>query len=458
VNSAKGKTELETAELFNPATGGFEPIAAHMTTPRVGAAAALLGNGKVLIAGGYHEPTEYLTSAELYDPATRTFTAVGAAMTAARYAPSAAPLPGGRALVAGGYSKTAKQYASAEVFNSATNTFEALGAGHELVEPRSEAAAVALADGDVLVIGGYNQTKQNLRSVELFSAATSKFTLLGTELQQERDGPGAALLHDGRVLVVGGYAEAATEPERWLSSAEIRGVEAPVATTGPVSSIGTTAVTLGGSAVSETPSSGFFQYGTTNAYGSSTSSQSVAASTSAVSFSSVAAGLTPGTTYHFRAVSEQAGGTSYGADETFTTAPVAPTLGALAQSHRRWRAGTALARIARRRAPLGTTFSFTLDQSATVTFTFTQAVGGRRAKGRCVAQTHGNRHRAKCSRTLTRGALRLVAHAGADTVAFQGRLTAGRRLAPGAYTVLIEALNSAGQGSVVHRLTFTIVR
>jgi len=457
--AGKTKKELNTGAIFNPATSSFEAIASHMATPRVGATAALLSNGKVLIVGGYQEPTVYLASAELYDPATRTFTAVPGTLAAGQYAPVAAPLPGGRALVVGGYSKSGKATAAASIFNAATNTFESLtGAGHELVEPLSEAAAVELANGNVLVIGGYNEPHGNLRSVELFSWETNTFQMLPTQLVDERDGPAAALLADGRVLVVGGYSEAATEPERWLSTAEMRGVEPPSATTGAASAVGTAGATLSGTAVSETQSSSFFQYGTTTGYGAATGTQTTVASTGAVAFSAAVSGLAPNTTYHYRAVSAQAGGTSYGGDRTFTTAPVPPTLSGVSQSNRRWRAGGALASLSRRRAPLGTTFSFGLDQAATVTTTFTQSVGGRKVKGRCVPRTRRNRHRHACKRTLTRGVLTFAGHAGLDKIAFQGRLSSGRRLKPGTYAVLIAARNAAGQSSAVQKLTFTIVR
>ena len=45
--------------------------------------ATLLPNGKVLIAGGYNG-SAYVNTAELYDPASGTFTATSAPMTSAR--------------------------------------------------------------------------------------------------------------------------------------------------------------------------------------------------------------------------------------------------------------------------------------------------------------------------------------------------------------------------------------
>ncbi len=110
----------------------------------------------------------------------------------------------------------------------------------------------------------------------------------------------------------------------------------------------------------------------------------------------------------------------------------APHLARLRESHRRWRRGSALAHLtAVRRPPVGTTFSFTLDQRATVTLRFAQVRG---------------RHRG----TITR-----VAHAGADRVSFDGRLDHGK-LAPGNYRVAITARNVLGMSSRPVTLSFTI--
>jgi hypothetical protein len=107
---------------------------------------------------------------------------------------------------------------------------------------------------------------------------------------------------------------------------------------------------------------------------------------------------------------------------------------------------------------VGTTFKFALNQQATVSFVFTQQVGGRRARGRCVAQTRRNRHNRSCKRTVTQGKLSFVAHSGLNRVAFQGRISRSKRLPLGAYTLQITAVNSAGQRSSPRTLNFTIVR
>jgi hypothetical protein len=65
-----------------------------------------------------------------------------------------------------------------------------------------------------------------------------------------------------------------------------------------------------------------FEYGATSAYGSSASCSSLPGSgTSPVGVSTGISGLKTSTSYHFRIVATNSGGTSDGADQSFTTAP-----------------------------------------------------------------------------------------------------------------------------------------
>ncbi len=159
----------------------------------------------------------------------------------------------------------------------------------------------------------------------------------------------------------------------------------------------------------------------------------------------------------------QAGGTALNGLPASTAGPPsssrkAPLLSAVRQSHSRWREGSKLARVSRRRrAPLGTVFSFTLDQSATVTLRFTQLSPGRRQGSRCLAPSRRSAKRRRCNRVVTAATLSLAAHAGLDKLAFQGRVSRSRKLRPGRYTVLIRAANAAGS-SATRSLTFSIVR
>ena len=61
-------------------------------------------------------------------------------------------------------------------------------------------------------------------------------------------------------------------------------------------------------------------------------------------------------------------------------------------------------------------------------------------------------------RTATAGTLTLAGHSGTNRVAFQGRVSAAKKLKPGRYTLGITATNTAGLTSTPKLLSFTIVR
>jgi DNA-binding beta-propeller fold protein YncE len=141
--------------------------------------------------------------------------------------------------------------------------------------------------------------------------------------------------------------------------------------------------------------------------------------------------------------------------------PVAPTLSSVSQSTKTWREGTALAAISAakkaKEPPLGTMFTFTLNESASVTFTFTQSVNGRKVGRTCVAQTSKNKSKRRCTRTVTAGTLTLSARAGASKVRFDGVLSKHAKLKPGSYTLLVTA-TASGKRSATRTLHFTIAR
>jgi virginiamycin B lyase len=137
---------------------------------------------------------------------------------------------------------------------------------------------------------------------------------------------------------------------------------------------------------------------------------------------------------------------------------VAPVISNATQSASRWREGNKLAQISRgRKPPVGTTFKFSLNTSASVSFAFTQAKSGRNVAGKCVAQTGRNRKKRKCTQSVVAGMLGITGHAGVNTVGFQGRLTSSKKLKPGLYTLLITA-TTPGAPSTSKSLTFTITK
>jgi hypothetical protein len=139
--------------------------------------------------------------------------------------------------------------------------------------------------------------------------------------------------------------------------------------------------------------------------------------------------------------------------------PPLSTVTGVSQSNSRWREGNKLATYSRtKRPPVGTTFRFVLNQRSTVSFAFTQQVGGRKVNRKCVAQTKANSRKPGCKRTVTQGTLTFVGRSGLNKVAFQGRISRSRKLPLGAYTLQITAVNPAGQRSSPRTLNFTIVK
>jgi hypothetical protein len=93
-----------------------------------------------------------------------------------------------------------------------------------------------------------------------------------------------------------------------------------------------------------------------------------------------------------------------------------------------------------------------------VRFAFTQKLGGRKVSGKCVPQSARNAGKPRCQRTVTAGTLSFAAHVGANRVRFQGRVSSGKKLKPGRYTLAATATNTAGQRSLPRQLSFTIVK
>jgi hypothetical protein len=223
-----GATAFSTAELYDPSSGTFTPTTGNMTAARAGHTAALLGSGKVLITGGATDSTENaLSSAELYDPATDTFTATTGSMTTARVSHTATLLKDGRVLIVGGdiiffngvQNTSIQSLASAEIFDPSTGTFTATGS---LSAAREAHTATLLNDGRVLVAGGSNGAVGNTTPVatayataELFDPTTGHFTAAGM-MTAERVFFTASLLGSGKVLAAGGAGSTAS-----LTSADL---------------------------------------------------------------------------------------------------------------------------------------------------------------------------------------------------------------------------------------------
>ncbi|HET6447813.1 MAG TPA: hypothetical protein VFG31_01795 [Conexibacter sp.] len=100
---------------------------------------------------------------------------------------------------------------------------------------------------------------------------------------------------------------------------------APTATTGDASALTDTQASLAGTVNPQGELTSYaFQYGTTTAYGQQTALTSAGSASADVPVRADLAGLTAGTTYHYRVIATNASGTTVGADRTFRTTGTAP--------------------------------------------------------------------------------------------------------------------------------------
>src|SRR4051812_46485520 len=135
--------------------GGFWYAPALMDGNHYLASAALLGNGRVVMAGGsVSDGSNALTAAQVFDPRTDGWTAVDS-MVRARRAAAAVTLQDGRALFAGGESSPNVRIDGAELYDGTQGKW--LDAG-TMNAKRASTGATVLADGRVLVVGGAGPT------------------------------------------------------------------------------------------------------------------------------------------------------------------------------------------------------------------------------------------------------------------------------------------------------------
>lgn len=194
---------LASAELYDPITGTFR-FTASLAHPRASMTATALPTGQVVIIGGDSARNNAQLIVEIYDPALEQFVS-GGDLRQARLIHSATLLTDGRILIAGGSTANNSILGTAEIYDPKTRQSSPTGPMHVA---RYKHAAVLLPDGDVLLIGGSNQNDWTgkYRSTEVYHPGTGMFDI-GAPLQNERFklADAATLLADGDVLVAGGY-------------------------------------------------------------------------------------------------------------------------------------------------------------------------------------------------------------------------------------------------------------
>lgn len=195
---------LDSAEVFDPATGTFS-VVGGMTSTRGFHSATLLQDGTVLLAGGLgafggvlstSPGTSPLDSVEAYDPAKQTFRSISMPMHTGRYHPTAARLRDGRVLIVGDEGSLP----IADIYDPRDGSFTAIPATDG---GASASSASVLPNGRVLLIGEglrSDGTRTLTPSWQLFDPTTDTFTEV---TPSGGFGDIVVPLADGRLLVLG---------------------------------------------------------------------------------------------------------------------------------------------------------------------------------------------------------------------------------------------------------------
>jgi N-acetylneuraminic acid mutarotase len=172
-----------------------------------------LSNGRVLIFGGIGPCDALLPNVELYDPIANSFIDLGGFPS--RISSAAVLLANGKVLVTGGYDANGSgTYRGAVLY--APSYSGGNGAWFAAVslanEARKDHTATLLRNGKVLLAGGINTTAAELYDP---NATANAFSYTGNMINVRKTGHRATLLPNGEVLLTGGadalYVQATTE-------------------------------------------------------------------------------------------------------------------------------------------------------------------------------------------------------------------------------------------------------
>ena len=222
---------VDTAEIYDPATDSFSSTNGTMASARAAHVAVLLRSGKVLIASGVKDASgnaaSYLDSAEIFDPVSGTFEPLSVpadtdmeSMRAPRAYARGVILPAAEAsltksdrsdldlvLIAGGRDENGS-LASIEMFDALVGGFIDADNDKSMNESRYDFTLTpTLSDSFAAVAaGGLGSPPRD--TIELFDAATREWTLVGgIPMVDSRANHTALLLGDGRVLLAGGQTD-----------------------------------------------------------------------------------------------------------------------------------------------------------------------------------------------------------------------------------------------------------
>lgn len=198
---------LSSVEIFDPSSGSFLKVGGSKTNHYL---ATLLANGRVLMTGGQNKNGKIHNTAEIYDPTTKAFKKTGV-MDTPRVKHAAVLMDDGHVLVMGDSDSRGYQgrYSGTEIFDPETDKFSK-GPDMQYGRHKIQDAVVKLHSGHILIAGGAVKP-------EVFDPYTQEFISVTGQLSGPQMFATATLLSDGNVLILGGYDDRIrTSASAWL--------------------------------------------------------------------------------------------------------------------------------------------------------------------------------------------------------------------------------------------------
>ena len=211
---------LNTCEIYDPATGTWSNTA-NMFKHRAGATALVLPDGRVIVAGGSEGNASNnladvadllgtaLKTTEIYNPATNSWT-WGPNMSEPKAGAMAAVLNDGRWMIAGGITHITifgldipDFSANISIYNPNTNSFSNAGT---MKDKRALGAMTVMGNGNVFIAGGGGGDILNIgpiRKTEVYNPSNSS-TTRKSDLSKDSAFGVAITMADGTAMVIGG--------------------------------------------------------------------------------------------------------------------------------------------------------------------------------------------------------------------------------------------------------------
>jgi len=194
------------AEIYDPVSNRWSP-AGQLSAYRAEQTATLLADGRVLVAGGHgmppvpsgresgHPVYAALASAEIYDPLRDRWVKI-APMTKGRYGQTASLLANGEVLLIGGQDRGIPT-GTGELYDPRLDRWSPVAS---MAIPRIGHTATVLRNGTVLAVGN---AEPGTSLAEIYNPASNRWSIASRPMQRYLQTSTA--LADGKVLVIGGY-------------------------------------------------------------------------------------------------------------------------------------------------------------------------------------------------------------------------------------------------------------